>query len=197
MRLTTALRLAPLAAALALAGPARAQAKLGYVDMDRAVAEIGEARAARAELQKDQAQKQSTLDGRKAEIERLQVELQKQAMVLSDEQKLQQGQVIEAKVVEVQKLMLKLQKELAEAEEKAMTPILQRATGILREIAQADGLSAILDKRALVFAEPSLDVTNDLIRKYDAKFPAAKAPAATAPKAPTKPAAASAPAAKK
>lgn len=196
MRVTTALRLAPLAAALALAGPARAQAKLGFVDMDRAVAEIGEARAARAELQKDQAQKQSTLDGRKAEIERLQAELQKQAMVLSDDQKLQQGQVIEGKVIEVQKLMLKLQKELADAEEKAMTPILQRASGILREIAQADGLSAILDKRALVYAEPSLDVTNDLIRKYDAKFPAAKAPA-SAPKAQPKPAAAPAPAAKK
>lgn len=198
MSLPTALRLAPLAIALAAAAPARAEAaKLGYVDLELAMARIGEARAARAELEKDQAQKQGTLNARKNEIEALQADLQKQALVLSDDQKMQKAQIIEGKVVEVQKLMLKLQKELADAEEKAMQPILQRTQGVLKEIAQSGGLAAILERRALVYADPELDVTNELIRRYDAKFPAKNAPAAAAPKAQPKPAAAPAAPAKK
>ena len=77
-----------------------------------------------------------------------------------------------------------------------------RMADIVREIAQADGFTMVFERSeaGLAWAPPSLDLTNEVIRKYNAKFPsgAAKKPAAGGTKpaaapaasAPAKPAAA-------
>jgi hypothetical protein len=57
---------------------------------------------------------------------------------------------------------------------------------IIARIAATENFSMILDKSALVFAKPHLDLTNELIRRYNAGEGGdgkAGAPAAAAPKA--------------
>ena len=45
--------------------------------------------------------------------------------------------------------------------------IFERMTKIIAKIAAAENFSMILDKSALVFAKPHLDLTNELIRRYN------------------------------
>jgi outer membrane protein len=53
----------------------------------------------------------------------------------------------------------------------------------VREIAEADGVSMVLEKGAgVVYAPPSLDLTNELIRKYNARHPAGGASKKAEPK---------------
>jgi len=59
--------------------------------------------------------------------------------------------------------------------------IFDKMANIVRDIAEADGFTMVLERTdsGLVFAAPALDLTNELIRKYNAKFPGgAKKPAA-------------------
>jgi outer membrane protein len=43
---------------------------------------------------------------------------------------------------------------------------------IVRDIAEADGFSIVLEKGSgIVYAPPSLDLTNELVRKYNARYP--------------------------
>ena len=60
-------------------------------------------------------------------------------------------------------------------------------TKIIAEIAAAENFSMIVDKSALVFAKPHLDLTNELIRRYNARREGGPAaPAAPAAKQPPK-----------
>jgi outer membrane protein len=188
-----------LALAAALAGPAAAGAqapKIGYVDLQRALNEVEEGKAARALLKKDFDEKQKQLDARRVDFEKLQQEFEKQAVVMSDQAKRDKGGELERKARELGALFQQLQADLSKREGEATRGIFDRAGGIVREIAEADGFTMVFERNdaGLVYAPPSLDLTNELIRKYNARFGAggAKKPGAPASKPatpPTKPAA--------
>ena len=49
--------------------------------------------------------------------------------------------------------------------------IFDKMAAIVREIAEADGFTMVFERNdaGLVYAPPSLDLTNELIRKYNAR----------------------------
>jgi outer membrane protein len=180
------LALATLALALgAVAAPAPAAAaepKLAYVDLQRALNEVEEGKVAKANLKREFDQKQKMLDEKKAEFDKLRGELEKQAVVMSEEARKERQADLERKGMELQGLFVQLQKELSEREREATRGIFDRMHAIVREIADAEGVAMVVQSAALVFAQPSLDITNELVRKYNAKHkPGASAPAATKP----------------
>ncbi|HTN53119.1 MAG TPA: OmpH family outer membrane protein [Anaeromyxobacter sp.] len=185
----TALRIAPVALALALSPVARADTKLGYVDLQRALREVDEGRVATQTLQKDKDEKQHQLDAKKDEFEKLKNDFERQATVMSEQAKKDKAGELDRKAGELQQLFMALQKSIAEGEEKAMRGIIDRMQGIAKEIAEADGFTMVLEKNSsgIFYAPPSLDLTNELVRKYNARYPvgggAAPAKKAEAPKA--------------
>jgi outer membrane protein len=160
------------AAFLAVGMPslARAQQKVGYVDLQRALNEVEEGKAAKAGLKKEFDQKQKALDERKAEFDRLRVDFEKQASVMSEEARRQKQADLERKGQELQGFFMQMQKELSDRERETTRGIYDKMHGIVREIADAEGLSMVVTAEALVFAAPSLDITNELVRKYNARF---------------------------
>jgi outer membrane protein len=183
--MTTAFRLAVLTLALAVAPAARAEFKLGYVDFQRALRETDEGKATAASLKRDFDEKQKVLTARSGEVKQLQEDLQRQAALLTPEAKMAKGAELERKMMEAQELYMKLQQELSVKERDAMRPLNDKMMVLAREIAQADGFTVIVDRAesGIVYAPDSLDLTNELIRKYNARFPAGKAAAKPAPAA--------------
>ena len=57
--------------------------KIGYVDVQRAVQEVEEGKAARSRLQAELQQKRSDLDKKRADLEKMKTDYDKQAPVLS------------------------------------------------------------------------------------------------------------------
>jgi len=184
---------AALALALALApAAASAEQKIGYVDLQRALNEVDEGKAAKALLKRDFDEKQKQLDAKKTEFDKLQADFEKQAVVMSDQAKKDKGQDLDRRARELQALFMNLQKDLSERERDATRGIFDKMSQIVREIAEADGFSIVLEKNAgLVYAPTSLDLTNELIRKYNGRYPGGapkKADAAAAKKADAVPA---------
>jgi outer membrane protein len=165
--------LLPAASALLLAAIPRsghAQQKIAYVDLQRALNEVEEGKSAKASLKKEFEQKQKLLDERKAEFDRLRVDLEKQATVMSDDVRKDRQTDLERKGLELQGFFVQLQKELSEREREVTRGIFDKMHGIVREIADAEGVSMVMTAEALVYAQPSLDLTNELVRKYNARF---------------------------
>ncbi len=161
-----------------------ADQKIGYVDLQRALNEVEEGKTAKAVLQKDFAEKQKTLDAKKAEFEKAQADFEKQAVVMSEAARKDKAQDLDRRARELQALFVNLQKDLSDRERDATRGIFDRMNAIVREIAEADGFTYVLEKGAgIVYAPPSLDLTNELIRKYNAKYPGgARKAEAAAPK---------------
>ena len=183
--MTNALRLAVLALALATAPAARAEQKLGYVDFQRAIKEVEEGKITGAALKKEADEKQRQLNTRMEELRKLQEDFQKQAQILTPEARAAKAAEVERKTMETQETYMKLQQELSSKERDAMRPLADRLTAVAKEIAEADGFTMIFDRESagLVYAPASLDLTNELIRKYNAKFPPAAAKPAPKPAA--------------
>ena len=155
---------------------ARAEQKIGFVDLQRALNEVDEGKAAKALLKKDFDEKQKQLDGKKAEFDKIQADVEKQAVVMSDAAKKDKANELDRRARELQGLFMQLQKDLSDRERDATKGIYDRMAVIVREIAEAEGFTVVLEKNSgLVYAPTSLDLTNELIRKYNARHPAAGA----------------------
>jgi outer membrane protein len=187
----TKISLAALALTLgALTGPApaRAEQKLAYVDLQRALNEVEDGKVAKANLKKEFDQKQKMLDEKKTEFDRLRADLEKQSVVMSEDARKERQADIERKGMELQGLFVQMQKELSEREREMTRGIFDRMHAIVREIADAEGVSMVVQAEALIYAQPSLDFTNELVRKYNARHkPGASAPAAKKPDTTKKP----------
>lgn len=172
----------PLLAALAGA-PARADLKLGYVDLQRALLEVGEGQAAKGRLKAE-------MDRSKAEIEREQVKLRddklvldKQGAMMSEEVRVQKMTELQNRFVALTQKAEKVQLELAEKERSELKKIFDKMDPLIVAIAQREGLTMMFEKSdsGLVWAPPSMEFTNELVRAYNEKHPLpakGKAPAA-------------------
>ena len=183
----TSLRLAVLA--LALAAPAaRADTKIGYVDLQRAIREVDEGKAATSVLKKDFDEKQRQLDGKRGEFEKAKADFEKQASLMNEQARKDRAADLDKKAMELQQLYVNLQKDLSGREQEVMRGLIDKMSSVVREIAEADGFTMVLERgdAGIIYAQQALDLTNELVRKYNARHPAT---AAAAP--------ASAPAAKK
>jgi outer membrane protein len=195
MKRTLSLAAAALGLAL-IARPAAAEVKIGYVDLQRALNEVDEGKAAKALLKKDFEEKQKRLDAGKNEFERLRADFEKQAVVMSDQAKRDKAQDLDRRAMELQQTYQTLQQELMKREQEMTRGIFEKMSVLVREIAEADGFTMVFERNdaGLVYAPPALDVTNELIRKYNTRHPSTGAPAA--PKKDTAKPAASPPATK-
>jgi len=186
----TALRLATLALVLAVAPAARAEVKLGYVDIQRALKETGEGKAASAALASEFGERGKALEAKEKELIGVRDELQKQAALLTPEIRAKKVAEFQEKAGAHDEAKFKLQQEATGRERALVRPLADKMLSLLREMAQADGYTMIFDhdptgdrdRSGILYAPTALDLTNELIRKFDAKYPAAK-PAAPAPAA--------------
>ncbi len=168
------LALVPLLAGLALAPVARADVKIGYFDAKRVLAEADEAKAAKSRLEDELKRKQKQIDDQRVELERAQKDLEQRAPVMSQSAKEQaQGELMQ-KLQTAQKLYIELQQELAAKEQQVLSDLLTRLRPVVREIADAEGYQYVLEESALFVAPSAHDLTAQVIRKYNQRFPAGK-----------------------
>ena len=157
--------------------------KLGYVDLQRALSETEDGRKAKANLKKIFDQKQKELDEQQEELKKAVEDLDKKRTLLPADKVREKEAELQTRMQKFQQTYLRHQQDLQAKEQEATGKIFERMNKILGKIALAENFTMILDKSALVFAKPHLDLTNDLIRRYNAGEGAeGGATAATPPK---------------
>jgi outer membrane protein len=163
--------LALLALPLIFAIPARAQSvKIGFVDVQRAYSEVEEGKAIRTRLRQELQQKQSDLDQKRAGLEKMKSEYDKQAPVLSDEAKRKKQEELQKAFLDAQQGAQKMQEELQGKEQEAMAGINKRLQQIVNEVVDRENFNYVIDKAALLYAPPAADITNEVVRRYNERF---------------------------
>jgi outer membrane protein len=152
------------------ARPLRAEdVKLATVDLRRALAETEEGRKARATLKKDFDKKQKELDEQQEEVKKAIEDLNKKRTLLPAETVRQKEAELQERVGKVQQTYMRHQQDLAGKEEEATKPIVERLQRIIAKIATAENLTMVFDQNAgVVYAKPHLDITNEVIRRFNA-----------------------------
>jgi len=159
---------------------ARADVKLGYVDLQRALAEVGEGIQAKAKLK-------SEIDKKKADFEAEQRKLREDGMILdrqssamSEEVRTEKLKELQGRLMQITEKGQKLQVEFVEKERVELKKIFDKMDPIVAGIAEREGLAMVFEKTdsGLVYAPKQMDLTNELVRTYNEKYPVKGMPAA-------------------
>jgi len=154
---------------LSLSASAHAQAavKLGYVNFQKALSEIDEAKAAKDRLEKLKAQKQSDLDKVQDAFKKEQDAFQKQAPTMTEQARNEKGEALQKKYVEITQNFEKGRTELAQKENEEFQPIVNKMRTVVNAIAQKSGFTMVFDAAGIAYAPDSLDITNEVVRTYN------------------------------
>jgi outer membrane protein len=168
--------------------------KIGYVDLQRALMETEDGRKARADLKKVFDQKQKELDEQQNQLKSAMEDLEKKRTLLPADKVRATEAEIQGKLQKVQQTYMRHQQELSGKEQEATGKIFERMQRIIGKIASTENLTMVFDRTqaGLIFAKPHLDLTNEVIRRYNsgegkegggtAAKPGAKPAAPAAPK---------------
>ena len=148
---------------------ALADGKYAFVDLQRALEETDDGKKAKAKLKADFDRKQKELDEKQEELKKMKEDLDKKLPLMKAEAAQAEQKKFQDRFVELQGIYARLQKDLAGKEQEATSGIFRKLQAVVGTISERDKFDVVLEKNsAVVWGKPSLDITNEVIRMYNA-----------------------------
>lgn len=159
-----------LLASLAFPSPAGAL-KVAYVEMQRALRQTNDGKSAFKKLKRVYKKYQKQIRKKEKALKKLQKKLKKQALVLTQKARAAKARGLQRKFLEFQAFYMDKQKKLQKRESKLMAPIIKCLMRHVQDMGSSGDYTMIFDRAdsRLVYAQPSLNLTNELIRRYNSK----------------------------
>lgn len=142
-------------------------AKLGYVDLNRALNEVNEGRAAKAKLERDGKKKRQKLEIMQKELKKMKEDLDKQRLILSQEALREKEAKFQQKFLELQKTTVQFEKEFAEKEASFIKPISEKLKRVIENLGAKEGYTMILPKEVALYSPAGTDLTDRVIAAYN------------------------------
>ena len=155
---------------LFVSGAAYAQGtKIGFIDIQRVIRESKAGKAAKASFESEIKRKQQIIESKRAQLERLRNEFVQNGPVMNDATRLQKAEEMEKLDKELNRTRADFRDDLQKRDFELMQNIVKDLETVLQSIGKAGGYTIILSSDALVYGNPSIDVTQQVIQAYDAK----------------------------
>lgn len=145
---------------------------IGYVNLARALLEVKEGQRAMERIKGTFEKKQEDLLKQEADLKKMKDQLDSASAVIKDDAAMRAKRAeFETKVMELQQRLFKEQQELEALKGKELATIREKMTKVIAEVGKSNGYTIILEiqESRLLYAKPHLDLTNEVIRKYDQK----------------------------
>jgi outer membrane protein len=187
----TLLTLPTLAFGLATLGfgqAATTPVKVGTIHFQNAIIGTRDGQKAAQELQGRFDPKRKELEKKKSDIEQLQVQLRNGSNTMSEEQKAKLYRDIDTRTKSLNRDTEDAQAEFDQEQNKVLQGLGQRLFALISKYSKDNGFALIVDvsnpQSPVLYASETVDITNDIVKMYDASTgagAAASAPAAAAP----------------
>ncbi len=147
---------------------AHADDKMAFVDLQRALEETNDGKAAKARLKSDFDQKQKELDAKQEELKKMKEDFDKKSALMKDDVKQKMQQDMQQRLMQLQETYARLQGDLQKREAEATRGILAKLASVVQKIAEREHFVMVLERSSsVVYGQPSLDITNEVIRDYN------------------------------
>ena len=172
MKGTLTIAVAALAAGLAVAPTAVAQGtgvKVGVIDVQRIVGESAVGKESLARVQKVQQSKQEELVKRQKELRDLEQKISEQNKALSEEALEKVQKDYQGKALDLKRFQDDAQRELEETQRRELGELEKRIMPVIDAVAKEKNLQMVFSvaDAGVVWAYPGLDVTSDVIKRFD------------------------------
>ena len=169
--------------------------KFAFINIQRIAAESTEGKASTAKVQALNQQKVSQLNDLNKKLQADQSKLQQQTSVMSDAARGQLERDIDRQQKEIQRFTQDAQEEVQQLQQDLQNAFQGRLLPVIQQVVAERGLEILFSQNdsGIVWADPALDITADVIKRFDAANPPSST-GATPPAAAPAPAAAGTPA---
>jgi outer membrane protein len=145
-------------------------AKIGVIDMQRVLETSSAGKAALAEIKKQKEVMETELQKKKEEIEQLRKQLERDAMVISREKREEKEREGRIKLNDFKTMQKKYVAELKEQEKRHLLRMRKEIFDIIQKIGKKEGYLLIVNNVSVLYSPTSIDITDQLIKDYNAKY---------------------------
>lgn len=142
-----------------------------FVDMQRVINESIIGKAAKSDLEAEVKKREAGLAKLQGDFKALRADVEKQASLLSAEALKGKQDAVEKKGRELERAMQDQREELTKKNNEAVGKVVQEVDAVISELAKDKGYKMIMEKdaRLVVYADKSLDLSDEIIKTLDSK----------------------------
>ena len=141
--------------------------KLAVVDIQKILNDSEAGKKAKVDLETLIKSKQAHIDEQGNAIEKMKIDIEKQASVLSADARKAKEDEMEKKIREYRRLVQDSQAELKKKEGELTEAILREINEMVNKIGETEGYSVILEKGTVVYSDKRMDITDTVIKNFD------------------------------
>ncbi len=145
-----------------------ADMKFAYVDIQRALNECHNGKNVKSDFRGQIERLQTRLQGEQAEVERLKKDLEQKGALMQPDQRQNLEDQYTRKLHEFQDDYKNSSEDLKQKDNEMTGEIVRDLALVVQQIGQKSGYTMVMEKGSLLWAIPSIDITDEVIRSYDA-----------------------------
>lgn len=144
-------------------------AKYAYVNVQRIAAESKEGQAATAKITSLREQKEKELQAKNTEVENARKKLETSGSVLSESARTSQQKDLERLQIDLQRMTQDAQAAIQDLQNDLQVEFQRKLLPVIGNVAAAKGLHLVFSSldSGLIWAEPGLDITADVVKLLD------------------------------
>ena len=145
-----------------------AEAKIGFVDMQKAIQSTAAGKKAKAELEGEFNKKKKELEKKEADLKKMGEDLERKKSVLSEEVLSKKQAEFQEEMMKYRDVVGKSQVEIQKKERDLTAPILEKMKKVIEKVAKDKGYSMVLENSQMVlYSNADSDLTDDVIKAYE------------------------------
>jgi len=158
---------------------AQTAVKIGTIDLQRVMMESEKGKQAKKVLTDEAEKLKKTLSAKQDELQKLKDAVEKQGATITPEARADKEKQYQAKLKDYQRIAGDYQTELQQKDAEYSQRILKELEEIVKNLATTQGYTVILERgqAGVLFAAPSIDMSDQIIKLYNASGTKGAAPA--------------------
>ncbi|MGH7871939.1 MAG: OmpH family outer membrane protein [Candidatus Binatia bacterium] len=148
---------------------AQERIKIGYIDVQRVIAESQSGKRAKDRFQAQVKKAEADVQKERQELERLKSDLDKKGPLLKDEERRNMEGDLQKRSVTLQRAMNDYQQDLRQKESEMMQVILKEVEQIVNEVGKAEKFTLIFERSQIIYSDQGIDVTSKVIETYNSR----------------------------
>lgn len=145
---------------------------VGKVDVQRVLLTVNEGKKLKEELTKDYNEKKASLTADEQKILEFKDNFRKQSMVLSEDVKHEKEKELQKMIAELQNKSKQYQEEIQNLENKHKKTLIEKIKKVILDVSTEKNVDFTFEiLTSPIYAKKQIDLTEDVIKAYDAKYP--------------------------
>jgi len=148
---------------------AQERVKIGYVDIQRVIAESSAGKRAKERFQAQIKKAEADVQKERIDLDRLKSDLEKKGALLKEEERRSMEADFQKRSVNLQRSMGDYQQDLRQKEGEMMTEILKELEQVVSDVGKAEKFTIILERSQILYSDQATDITNKVIESYNSR----------------------------